>query len=50
MNTYGLHGIHGRAPAIATGLAMARPDLDIWVVGGDGDMLSIGVSLWSIIT
>src|ERR671934_404264 len=42
MNTYGLHGIHGRAPAIATGLAMARPDLHIWVVGGDGDMLSIG--------
>jgi 2-oxoglutarate ferredoxin oxidoreductase subunit beta len=42
MNTYGFHGIHGRAPAIATGLAMARPDLDIWVIGGDGDMLSIG--------
>jgi 2-oxoglutarate/2-oxoacid ferredoxin oxidoreductase subunit beta len=42
MNTYGVHGIHGRAPAIATGLAMARPDLHIWVVGGDGDMLSIG--------
>ncbi|HCB34890.1 MAG TPA: 2-oxoacid:ferredoxin oxidoreductase subunit beta, partial [Acidimicrobiaceae bacterium] len=42
MNTYGIHGIHGRAPAIATGLAMARPDLDIWVIGGDGDMLSIG--------
>jgi 2-oxoglutarate/2-oxoacid ferredoxin oxidoreductase subunit beta len=42
MNTYGLHSIHGRAPAIATGLAMARPDLDVWVVGGDGDMLSIG--------
>ena len=42
MNTYGLHGIHGRAPAIATGLAMARPDLHVWVVGGDGDMLSIG--------
>ncbi|MGI9603450.1 MAG: 2-oxoacid:ferredoxin oxidoreductase subunit beta [Acidimicrobiales bacterium] len=42
MNTYGMHGIHGRAPAIATGLAMARPDLDVWVVGGDGDMLSIG--------
>jgi 2-oxoglutarate ferredoxin oxidoreductase subunit beta len=42
MNTYGLHGIHGRAPAIATGLAMARPELDIWVVGGDGDLLSIG--------
>ena len=42
MNTYGMHTIHGRAPAIATGLAVARPDLDIWVVGGDGDMLSIG--------
>jgi 2-oxoglutarate ferredoxin oxidoreductase subunit beta len=42
MDTYGFHGIHGRAPAIATGLAMARPDLDVWVVGGDGDMLSIG--------
>jgi 2-oxoglutarate ferredoxin oxidoreductase subunit beta len=42
MNTYGLHSIHGRAPAIATGLALARPDLSVWVVGGDGDMLSIG--------
>ncbi len=42
MNTYGMHSIHGRSPAIATGLALARPDLDIWVVGGDGDMLSIG--------
>ena len=42
MNTYGMHGIHGRAPAIATGLAMARPDLDVWVIGGDGDMMSIG--------
>jgi 2-oxoglutarate ferredoxin oxidoreductase subunit beta len=42
MNTYGVHSIHGRSPAIATGLAMARPDLDVWVVGGDGDMLSIG--------
>ncbi|MER3453123.1 MAG: 2-oxoacid:ferredoxin oxidoreductase subunit beta, partial [Acidimicrobiia bacterium] len=42
MNTYGLHGIHGRAPAIATGLAVARPDLDVWVVTGDGDGLSIG--------
>ncbi|MGH9135873.1 MAG: 2-oxoacid:ferredoxin oxidoreductase subunit beta [Acidimicrobiales bacterium] len=42
MNTYGIHGIHGRAPAIATGLAMARSDLDIWVVCGDGDALSIG--------
>jgi 2-oxoglutarate ferredoxin oxidoreductase subunit beta len=42
MNTYGVHGIHGRAPAIATGVAITRPDLDVWVVGGDGDMLSIG--------
>lgn len=42
MSTYGMHTIHGRSPAIATGLAVARPDLDIWVVGGDGDMLSIG--------
>lgn len=42
MNTYGMHSIHGRSPAFATGLKMARPDLDVWVVGGDGDMLSIG--------
>ena len=42
MNTYGMHSIHGRAPAIATGLATARPDLDVWVVTGDGDGLSIG--------
>ncbi len=42
METYGLHSIHGRAPAIATGLATARPDLSVWVVGGDGDMMSIG--------
>ncbi len=42
MNVYGLHGIHGRAPAIATGVALARPDLDVWVIGGDGDMFSIG--------
>ncbi|GIU87859.1 MAG: 2-oxoglutarate ferredoxin oxidoreductase subunit beta [Acidimicrobiia bacterium] len=42
MNTYGVHGIHGRAPAIATGVAIARPDLHVWVIGGDGDMLSIG--------
>ena len=42
MNTYGMHSIHGRAPAIATGLATTRPDLDIWVVTGDGDSLSIG--------
>ncbi len=42
LDTYGMHSIHGRAPAIATGLALARPDLDVWVIGGDGDMLSIG--------
>lgn len=42
MDTYGLHTIHGRAPAIATGIAMSRPDLSVWVVTGDGDALSIG--------
>ena len=42
MNTYGMHSIHGRAPAIATGLAVARPDLNVWVITGDGDGLSIG--------
>ncbi|HEU5107064.1 MAG TPA: 2-oxoacid:ferredoxin oxidoreductase subunit beta, partial [Micromonosporaceae bacterium] len=42
MNTYGIHSIHGRAPAIATGLAISRPDLSEWVVTGDGDALSIG--------
>ena len=42
MDTYGFHGIHGRAPAIATGIATARPDLNVWVVTGDGDALSIG--------
>src|SRR2546429_1405621 len=42
MNTYGMHSIHGRAPAIATGLAASRPDLFVWVVTGDGDALSIG--------
>jgi 2-oxoglutarate ferredoxin oxidoreductase subunit beta len=42
MNTFGLHSIHGRAPAIATGLAVSRPDLSIWVITGDGDALSIG--------
>ena len=42
MDTYGMHGIHGRAPAIATGLATARDDLSIWVVSGEGDSLSIG--------
>jgi 2-oxoglutarate ferredoxin oxidoreductase subunit beta len=42
MQTYGMHSIHGRAPAIATGLAVSRPDLSVWVVTGDGDALSIG--------
>ena len=42
MNTYGVHSIHGRAPAFASGLSITRPDLDIWVVTGDGDALSIG--------
>ena len=42
MNTYGLHTIHGRAPAFATGLKVARPDLSVWIVTGDGDGLSIG--------
>jgi 2-oxoglutarate ferredoxin oxidoreductase subunit beta len=42
MNTYGMHSIHGRAPAIATGLAASRPDLSVWVITGDGDSLSIG--------
>ena len=42
METYGVHSIHGRAPAIATGLSVSRPDLSVWVVTGDGDALSIG--------
>jgi 2-oxoglutarate ferredoxin oxidoreductase subunit beta len=42
VDAYGMHSIHGRAPAIATGVAMARPDLSVWVVTGDGDALSIG--------
>lgn len=42
MNTYGLHSIHGRAPAIATGLKASRPELDVWIMTGDGDALSIG--------
>src|SRR5213596_1590096 len=42
VNSYGMHSIHGRAPAIATGLAASRPDLSVWVVTGDGDSLSIG--------
>ena len=42
MNTYGFHTIHGRAPALATGLKLANPSLDVWIVTGDGDGLSIG--------
>jgi len=42
MGTYGIHGIHGRAPAIATGLKLSRPELSVWVVTGDGDALAIG--------
>ena len=42
LDTYGMHSIHGRAPAIATGVALTRPDLAVWVVTGDGDALSIG--------
>jgi len=42
MDIYGVHGIHGRAPAIATGVKLANPNLDVWVATGDGDGLSIG--------
>lgn len=42
MNTYGFHTIHGRAPAVATGVKLANPDLDVWVITGDGDGFSIG--------
>ena len=42
LNTYGIHGIHGRAPAIASGLKISRPELEVWVATGDGDGLSIG--------
>jgi 2-oxoglutarate ferredoxin oxidoreductase subunit beta len=42
METYGLHSIHGRAPAIASGLKASRPELDVWIITGDGDALSIG--------
>ena len=53
MNTYGVHSIHGRAPAIATGLKCVRPDLQVWVITGDGDgLLSAGedgtVRLWRV--
>jgi 2-oxoglutarate ferredoxin oxidoreductase subunit beta len=42
LSTYGFHTIHGRAPALATGVKLANPDLDVWVIGGDGDFLAIG--------
>ena len=42
MDTYGMHGIHGRATAISSGLKAARPDLSVWIITGDGDSLSIG--------
>lgn len=42
MDTYGMHGIHGRAPAIASGVKLANPDLSVWVITGDGDSLAIG--------
>jgi 2-oxoglutarate/2-oxoacid ferredoxin oxidoreductase subunit beta len=42
MDTYGVHSIHGRAPTLATGLKASRPDLDVWIITGDGDALSIG--------
>ena len=42
MNTYGFHTIHGRAPAVATGVKLSNPDLQVWVITGDGDALSIG--------
>ena len=42
MNTFGFHGIHGRAPAIATGVKVANPKLSVWQVTGDGDALAIG--------
>ena len=42
METYGMHSIHGRAPAFATGIKLANPELDVWLVSGDGDQLSIG--------
>jgi 2-oxoglutarate ferredoxin oxidoreductase subunit beta len=42
MNTYGMHSVHGRAPTVATGLKMTRPELSVWVITGDGDAMSIG--------
>ncbi|MBT8177575.1 MAG: 2-oxoacid:ferredoxin oxidoreductase subunit beta, partial [Eudoraea sp.] len=42
MDTFGMHGIHGRAPAIASGVKLANPDLSVWVITGDGDAMAIG--------
>ena len=42
MNTYGMHSIHGRAPAVASGVKLQNPDLSVWIITGDGDSLSIG--------
>ena len=42
MDTYGFHSIHGRAPAVATGLKLSRPELEVWIATGDGDAMSIG--------
>ena len=42
MDVYGIHSLHGRAPTLATGIALAREDLSVWIVTGDGDALSIG--------
>src|SRR4051812_21724129 len=44
LNTYGFHGIKGRAPAMATGLKVANPHLNVWVITGDGDALSVGTN------
>src|SRR6056297_3789167 len=44
MDTFGMHSIHGRAPAIATGLKVSRPELSVWIITGDGDSLSIGAN------
>ena len=42
MDTYGMHSIHGRAPAVASGVKLANPDLSVWVITGDGDSMAIG--------
>jgi 2-oxoglutarate/2-oxoacid ferredoxin oxidoreductase subunit beta len=42
VNSYGVHSLHGRAPSVATGIKLANPDLEVWIITGDGDALSIG--------